>query len=105
MKRVTCELPATEPPPEPPAPPLPAPEPGGRVTRELPAAAPAPTAERILLILRAPPEPGETAEGALGHKERRLAAVLGALDAAEACDLFARLTSQQARDPVAACFA
>jgi hypothetical protein len=99
----TEELPAVRPDeapiwlPEPPEPPR-------RVTEALPVAAPEPVAELILRILRAPPEWGETVEGAFTRKERELAAAFEALAPAAAGELFHRLSNPPPDDPVAESF-
>jgi|SRR5689334_9803606 len=76
-----------------------------RTGAELPVPAEASVEDRVLRILRAPPEWGETVEGAFTRKERELAAVFAALEPAEAGELFRRLSSPRGDDPIAVGFA
>ncbi len=76
-----------------------------RVTLELPAAGLSWIAERILLILRTPQEPGETVEAVFCRRERELAAMFQALAPVEADELLHRLSGPRVGDPVAMGFA
>jgi len=76
-----------------------------RTGAELSVPAEASVEDRVLRILRAPPEWGETVEGAFTRKERELAAVFAALEPAEAGELFRRLSSPRGDDPIAVGFA